>query len=208
MMTKIFLGGIIAGFVMFMWSSVAHLALPIGYMGLSGTPGEDAVLTALKSSGAAPGLYIMPGNDFLQSLSKSSAEQQAAMKAMEDKQKASGWAMIIYHPEGGVDIGLKTLGLQFFSQVVACWIFAFALWAAMPRIQSFGMRVWLVGIMGLLPFVVAHFPDWNWYGFPSAYMAGKALDYCVGAVLAGVFLAWWLGRGENAPVREVARMAA
>ena len=198
-MTKIFLGGIIAGFVMFMWSSVAHLALPIGYMGISGTPGEDAVLAALKNSGAGSGLYIMPGNDFLQSLSKSSAEQQAAMKAMEDKQKASGWAMIIYHPEGGVGINLRTLGLQLFSQVIVCWIFSFALWAAMPRIRSFSMRVWLVAIMGLLPFVGSDFPNWNWYGFPSAYVAGKVLDYGIGAVLAGVFLAWWLARGESEP---------
>ena len=37
---------------------------------------------------------------------------------------------------------------------IACWIFAFALWASMPRMRSFSMRVWLVTIMGLLPFVV------------------------------------------------------
>ena len=77
----------------------------------------------------------------------------------------------------------------------------------MPRIQSFGMRVWLVTIMGLLPFVVSDFAYWNWYSFPGQYMVGKVLDYSIGAVLAGMFLAWWLGRGEQ-PQRETARMAA
>lgn len=208
MMTKIAVGGILAGLVMFIWSSIAHLALPIGLMGFNATPGEDAVLAALKASNSGSGLYILPGNDYFQSLSKSSAEQQAAMKAMYDKARASGWAMVVYHPDGGTEISAKTLGLQFFSQVVVCWIFAFALWAAMPRIRSFGMRVWLVAIMGVLPFVGSDFPNWNWYGFPSAYMAGKLLDYWVGAILAGIFLAWWLARGETAPERESARMAA
>ncbi len=197
MMSKIAVGGILAGLVMFIWSFVAHMVLPIGFMGISATPGEDAVLAALKTNNAGPGLYIMPGNDYFQSLSKSRDEQMATMKAMTEKAKTSGWAMIIYHPEGGVEIGRKTLGLQFFSQVIVGWIFAFALWGAMPRIRSFGMRVWLVAIMGLLPFVGSDFPNWNWYGFPSAYMAGKLLDYWVGAIVAGIFLAWWLARGEE-----------
>jgi hypothetical protein len=197
MMSKIAVGGILAGLVMFIWSFIAHMVLPIGFMGISATPGEDAVLAALKSNNAGAGLYILPGNDYFQSLSKSRDEQMAAMKAMTEKSKTAGWAMIVYHPDGGVEIGLKTLGLQFFSQVIVCWIFAFALWGAVPRIRSFGMRVWLVAIMGLLPFVGADFPNWNWYGFPSAYMAGKLLDYWIGSILAGIFLAWWLSRGEE-----------
>jgi hypothetical protein len=198
MMSKIAIGGILAGLVMFLWSFVAHMMLPIGTMGITTTPGEDAVLAALKANSAGPGLYIMPGYDYFQSLSKPKAEQQTAMNAMTAKGKTSGWAMIVYHPNGGEEISGKTLGLQFLSQVVACWIFAFALWAAMPRIRSFAMRVWLVSIMGLLPFVGADFPNWNWYGYPGLYMSGRVLDYCVGAVLAGVFLAWWLARGEAA----------
>lgn len=200
-MTRVTVGGILAGIVMFLWSFIAHMVLPIGFMGISATPGEDAVLAALKANAAGPGIYIMPGNDYFQSLSKSSAEQHTAMTAMTEKAKTSGWAMIVYHPEGGVEIGPKPLGLQLFSQIVVCWIFAFALWAAMPRIRSFLMRVWLVSIMGLLPFVGSDFPSWNWYGYPGLYMAGKVLDYGVGAVLAGVFLAWWLARGEE-PLRQ------
>jgi hypothetical protein len=207
MMSRITIGGILAGLVMFFWSFIAHMVLPIGYMGISVTPGEDTVLAALKANNAGSGLYIMPGNDYFQSLSKSSAEQQAAMKAMSEKAKTSGWAMIVYHPDGGVEFGPRPLLLQLFSQCVVCWIFAFALWAAMPRIRSFVMRVWLVSIMGLLPFVGSDFPSWNWYGYPGMYMVGKVLDYGLGAVLAGIFLAWWLARGE-APQQESARMAA
>jgi len=207
MMTRITVGGILAGLVMFIWSFIAHMVLPIGEMGISSTQGEDAVLASLRSADAR-GLYLMPGYEYFQSLSKSSAEQQAAMQGVSEKAKRTGSAFIVYRPEGGVEIGGKTLGLSFFADVIACWIFAFALWAAMPRIQSFGMRVWLVTIMGLLPFVISDFGYWNWYEFPGQYMVGRILDYSLGAVFAGMFLAWWLARGETAPARESVRMAA
>lgn len=206
-MSKITVGGIIAGVIMFLWSFLAHMVLPVGYMGISTSAGEDAVLAALKANSNGSGLYLMPGNDYFQSLSKSGAEKQAAMKAMTEKAKHTGFAFIVFHPEGGVEIGASTLGLQLLSQIIVCWIFAFALWAAMPRIRSFGMRVWLVTIIGLLPFVGCDFPYWNWYGFPGAYMMGKTMDYGFGAVLAGLFLAWWFGRSEQSQP-EAARMAA
>ena len=206
-MTRITVGGILAGLVMFVWSFVAHMVLPVGEMGISAVAGEDTVLAALKSTNAE-GLYLMPGYEYFQSKSKSSAEQQAAMKATNDKAKLTGSAFIVYRPEGGVEIGLKTLGLSFFADVIACWIFAFALWASMPRIRAFSMRVWLVTIMGLLPFVVSDFGYWNWYRFPGRFMMGRVLDYGLGAVFAGMMLAWWLGRGESSPERESVRIAA
>jgi hypothetical protein len=207
MMTRITVGGFIAGIVMFIWSFVAHMLLPVGAMGISANPGEDQVLASLKSMNQ-PGLYLMPGYEYFQSLGKSSAEQQAAMQAMNEKAKHTGSAFIVYRPEGGVEIGPKTLGLSLFADVIACWIFAFAVWAAMPRIRSFSMRVWLVTIMGLLPFVLCDFGYWNWYGFPGVYMLGRILDYSLGTVFAGIFLAWWLARGEEPERREALRMAA
>ena len=206
-MSKIAIGGIIAGFIMFFWSFLAHMFLPVGYMGISATQGEDAVLAALKANAGGDGLYLMPGYAMFQAKDRSGDEKQKAMQVDQEKGKTAGFALIVYHPEGDEGISGKRLGLQFFSQVIVCWIFSFALWAGMPRIRSFGMRVWLVSIMGLLPFVGSDFPSWNWYGFPGAYMVGKLMDYWVGAILAGIFLAWWFGRAEAFPDRE-ARAAA
>jgi hypothetical protein len=208
MMTRITVGGVLAGLVMFFWSFIAHMVLPIGSMGLSSTPGEDAVLAAMKTNASTDGMYFLPGYEYMQSLSKPMAEQQKAMEAIAAKSKRTGSALIIYHAEGSPEVAGKTLGLEFLSDIVACWIFAFALWAAMPRIPSFGMRVWLVTIMGLLPFVVCDFSYWNWYGYPGRFMLAEVLDYSIGAVFAGMMLAWWLGRGERVPDRESVRMAA
>jgi hypothetical protein len=47
---KILLAGIIGGIVMFVWTSIAHMALPLGEAGINEIPNESAVLNAMQSS--------------------------------------------------------------------------------------------------------------------------------------------------------------
>jgi len=191
MTKKVVIGGILAGVLMFIWSSIAHTALPIGEMGLSTIPNEDVVLAAMKANMNAPGLYFLPGHEYFVA---PPAQREAAMKAMMEKQKTSGSAIVVYHPNGGEEISGKTLGLEFLSDLFAGWILAFALWAALPRVVSFGGRVVFVTALGLLPFIVSDFSQWNWYGYPARYEFGQILDYGVGALLAGILLAWFFRR--------------
>jgi hypothetical protein len=59
---RILLAGILGGIVMFVWTSIAHMALPLGEAGITEIPNESAVLSAMQSSiGDNPGLYIFPG---------------------------------------------------------------------------------------------------------------------------------------------------
>ena len=47
---------------MFVWTSVAHMALPLGEAGINEIPNESAALGAMQSSiGDKTGLYIFPG---------------------------------------------------------------------------------------------------------------------------------------------------
>ncbi len=59
---RILLAGILGGIVMFVWTSIAHMALPLGEAGINEIPNESAVLGAMQSSiGDKTGLYIFPG---------------------------------------------------------------------------------------------------------------------------------------------------
>jgi hypothetical protein len=59
---KILLAGILGGIAMFIWTSIAHLVLPLGEAGISEIPNESAVLSAMQSNiGDQTGLYIFPG---------------------------------------------------------------------------------------------------------------------------------------------------
>ena len=56
---RILLAGVIGGIVMFTWTSIAHLALPLREAGIAEIPNESAVLSAMQSSmGDKAGLYI------------------------------------------------------------------------------------------------------------------------------------------------------
>ena len=58
---KILLAGIFGGIVMFIWTSIAHMALPLGEAGLGEIPNESAVLSAMQSNiGDQTGLTFFP----------------------------------------------------------------------------------------------------------------------------------------------------
>lgn len=47
---------------MFIWSAIAHTALPLGELGIKSLSGEPAVLASLqKETGDKDGLYMFPG---------------------------------------------------------------------------------------------------------------------------------------------------
>jgi hypothetical protein len=58
---KILLAGVLGGIAMFIWTSIAHMALPLGEAGISEIPSESTVLSAMQSNiGDKTGLYIFP----------------------------------------------------------------------------------------------------------------------------------------------------
>ena len=49
-MKRIFLAGLLGGIAMFIWTSIAHMALPLGEAGIREIPNEAAVLSAMQSN--------------------------------------------------------------------------------------------------------------------------------------------------------------
>ena len=47
---RILLAGIVGGIVMFIWTSIAHMALPLREAGINEIPNDSAVLSAMQSS--------------------------------------------------------------------------------------------------------------------------------------------------------------
>jgi hypothetical protein len=75
-MKRIALAALLGGLVVFIWGAFSHMVLPIGSMGLSALPNEEAVLTTLRTSVTEPGLYFFPWMD----PSEKSQEKQDAWK--------------------------------------------------------------------------------------------------------------------------------
>ena len=96
---RIFLAGILGGIVMFVWTSIAHMALPLGEAGINEIPNESALLGAMQSSiGDKTGLYIFPGLGVGKDATRE--QKSEAMKQMQQRIAANPSGIMMYHPPG------------------------------------------------------------------------------------------------------------
>ena len=192
MTKKIVLGGVLAGLVLFVWSSIAHMLLPIGDMGVKAITKEDAFLAATKANITESGLYIFPGEAMMAAKSGSKEEQRAAMDAVIEKYHTGPHGILVYHPVGETLSMTRFLAVEFGADIIVGLIAALALVLASGKLLSFAGRVGLVTALGLLGWLSTDVSYWNWYGFPAAYEVGQFLDQVVGMAFAGTLLAFMM----------------
>jgi len=76
---------------------------------------------------------------------------------------------------------------NFLSAILAAFVLAATAWTFGARVIGslvFGVFGWLMNIV----------PQWTWYRFPSDFVVGNLLEEGIGWLLAGIAIAWWLGR--------------
>ena len=187
MTKRIFLAGVLGGIVMFIWTSIAHMVLPLGYAGVSELPNESAVLSAMQTNIAAQtGLYIFPG--FGLGTNPSRAARNEAMKHMDEKLAQNPSGLLMYHPAGSRTIKMgQLLGIEFATELLEAILAVFLL--GLTRLVTFGARVGFVLVAGIIAALATNVSYWNWHGFPgsytAAYMSIQAIGFlCVGIVAA------------------------
>jgi len=174
---RILLAAILGGIAMFAWSSIAHMALPLGETGVRQIPveSEPAVLNAMQTGlSASPGFYIFPGM----------GHDQKAMQEYDKKLAAAPSGVLIYHPAGASLDMPRHLGVEFFTEFLETFLVIMLL--NQTRITSYVARVGFVTLAGILASITANIPYWNWYGFPSQYTAGYMTIQIVGFLVAGL----------------------
>ena len=191
-MKKIILAGFLGGIVVFIWSAISHMVLPIGGMGLKTIPStEDAVLSAMKSNIQQPGLYFMPGYDM------SRKPTEAEWAALMAKSEAGPTAFLVYHPTGQKMMTPGQLMSEALFNILGGIIAAFIISTTAASLMSRGVMVMLMGLFAWLSISASY---WNWYRFPGAFIIGEGLDQVIGWLLGGLVIAWILQRGEKKAV--------
>jgi hypothetical protein len=186
---KILLAGILGGIVMFIWTSIAHMALPLGEAGIGEIPNESAVLSAMQSNiGDQTGLYIFPGPGVGKNATRQ--EKNEAMKHMGEKIAMNPSGILMYHAPGRQLMLGKLLGIEFGTELLEAILVVFLL--AQTRIASFASRVGFVLVAGILAAIATNVSYWNWYGFPCVYTASYMFIQIVGFFLVGIVAAFML----------------
>jgi len=191
---KILLTGILGGIVMFIWTSIAHMALPLGEAGIREVANESAVLSAMQSNiGDQTGLYIFPGPGVEKNATRQ--EKNEAMKHMAEKMATNPSGILMYHAPGRPFTIGKWLGIEFGTELLEAILVAFLL--VQTRIVSFSGRVGFVLVAGILAAITTNVSYWNWYGFPCVYTASYMFIQVVGFLLVGVVAALVLPKGVS-----------
>jgi hypothetical protein len=131
---RVLLAGVLGAVAMFLWSAVAHMALPLGEAGIKQIPKEEALLSTMQSTLSEPGLYMFPnmapGGDMAQ---------------QEQKMSKGPSGMLMYFPKRDFAFG-QLLGVQFVTQLVQALIAVYLL--SLTSLGTFGGRLGFFSIAG------------------------------------------------------------
>lgn len=190
--TRIILAGVLGGIAMFLWTSLAHMATPLGHAGIRELPNEQAVLSALQTNlGDQSSLYLFPGLGVGDNPTRE--QMKEAMNHMNEKLASNSSGFLMYHAMGSRSINMvKLLTVEFATELLEAILAVILL--AQTRIASFGGRVGFVFGAGILAALATNISYWNWYGFPSVYTAAYMLIQIVGFLCIGLVAALVLGK--------------
>ena len=183
---RIVIAALLGAIVMFFWQFASHMLLPIGDMGFKAPANEDAVIQAIAGGTPESGIYMLPYIDDKGML------DETRLNAWVEKAKANRFSFVVVSPpQTNPDSMGANLAKQFVSNFLGAWIIAFVLGATA---WGFGARVLGSLGFGLFGWLLNIVPQWNWYRFPNDFLLGGLLDQGIGWLLAGIPIAWWLGR--------------
>jgi len=170
---RVLLAGVVGAIAMFVWNFVAHDLLPLGEAGIKQIDNEQALLSTMKSTLSAPGMYMYPN------MTKDMSENE--------KKIASGPSgLLIYFPSRSFSFP-KMLAIEFVTELLQALIAVYLL--SLTSVGSFGGRLGFFALIGLLAAIATNVSYWNWYGFPDNYTCAHMLTEWVGYLCAGVVAA-------------------
>lgn len=176
MLKRVLIAGVLGGLAMFVWMSVAHMALPLGRTGIQELPNEQGLLSAMRASlGGDRGFYIFPGIG------------SEGMSEYGKKLAANPSGILIYHPPGALPITPAQLAIEFLAEIVEALLVVYLL--AQARLRTYGERLAFVLIAGLLTSLMTNISYWNWYGFPGSYTAAYMITQLIGFLCVGLIAA-------------------
>jgi hypothetical protein len=182
---KILLAGILGAVAMFIWTFIAHMALPLGEAGISEIPNEQAVLDAMQSNiGDKSALYFFPGLGVGPNATRE--EKNEAMKQEAAKMASGPSGLLIYNYARPFAFA-KALTIEFATELVEAILVVFLL--AQTTIASFFGRVGFVLVAGILAAIATNVSYANWYGFPCLYTASHMFTQIIGFLCIGIVAA-------------------
>jgi len=182
---KILLGGIVGGFILWVWGFVAWVVLPIHLVSMRAVQEESGLVESLTRTLPEKGVYVIPWMP-PETAGLDSAELAAAANDYTEKLRSGPNAMIFFDPAGRDPFMTGQMITGLFIFIFTASIVSWFLSRSTAAAGSYLSGVVFCGVIGVLIAVGTHLSDWNWMGFPFNWSSGMMLDSVVGWLLAGL----------------------
>jgi hypothetical protein len=175
-------GGVLGGFILFLWSIISWMVLPFHSSNLRAFQNETLVESALMASldNGKGGVYILPNPKGPFYKTKES-KKQAQLKMQHGPS-----AFIVMNPQGGGSMP-KDMILAFLLNVLSAMLVTGLLFKTAG--MSYWGRVGFVVLVAVTAGVIVHLPEWNWWGFTLGFIGAEFIDLIAGWFLAGLVIA-------------------
>ena len=191
-MKKILIGSLVGAVILFVWSAVSWMMLPIHLHSFHYTPAQDSILNVLKNSGLATGAYMLPMADNREASAFDSEYQKKSEELMHScvgKPAASIFYVSSVHDMTAMHF-IKGFLYNFIAMFCACMLLSLAYQSN----ASFFMRWWMVMLIAIIYIMQGPMSGHNWMWEPWHYTKGFIYDAFIGWGLSGLWLAKYLKR--------------
>ena len=183
-MTTLLLASLLSAVLVFLFSSIVHMATPWHAGDFSKLPNEDAVMAALRPFRLAPGSYVMP---------RPSSMKDMGTPEFKEKHRLGPSAMLHVLPGGQMGMGKQLAGWFVYSAIVALMagsITSRGLGVGAP----FMAVVKFVGAIAFVSYSVGTWPESIWYNRSWIVTLKSTIDGVIYGGLTGLAFAWFWPR--------------
>jgi hypothetical protein len=175
---RIILAGFAGGIVMFLWTSIAHMATPLAVIGISALPDEIPVTSAMADTITHDGLYLFPRVD--------PADPKAMQKQAELRKTNPSGFLVYQKPGTQIAMGPMLAG-EFAKETAQCIIAAVLLSAA--ALSGYFARAGFVSLIGAFAALGSDVSYYIWYAFPLSYTLASIAISLIGVIAGGFVMA-------------------
>lgn len=180
MSTRILLGGVLGGLVIFFVSAFTHTVLNWGGRAIDKLPEEEEFTRAFSKQNAAAGMYAFPH------VAHDATKKEQELLNEVYKKGPSG--MVIVMPTGEEIMSNQTLGKELATNILGALLMAWIVSQFAPE-KSFAVRLLAVIAMGMFSWLAIDASYLIWYRFSQAFITDALFNSLLENAAAGVIIA-------------------
>jgi len=184
-LTELWLPILLSAVFVFVASSIFHMVIPIHKGDFRKMPGEDKVLTDMRSAGIQPGSYMFPCAENMKDMCTS---------PMIEKCKLGPVGFLTVVPSGPPGMGKNLVQWFVFTVLIGAFV-AYAAGLGLPRGSAFMAVFRLAGTVAILGYSMGSLPDSIWKGQKWSITLKFVFDGVVYGLVTGATFGWlWPGQ--------------